>query len=574
MNQKMKPQQQQYSRGNVMERFRPYRSPFRVIAVLALTLMVLFAAIHAAQAYSVNQASTPAQQTDDSSAPQGANPDPSCRYGVATLGDSQVPFVGVIGAGWYIDFSITAVPASNGAEFAHVISVKQDKSGATYLPTYSVTPPLTSGGLGAQIASNPGALWIVGNEVDRGPNPGDTTSVQGDTHPAVYAEAYHAVYHYIKQQDPTALVSNSALVQITPGRMQYLDLMYDAYVSKFGTGMPVDVWNMHLYILPEVNPQGQPNGIASVAVGTDPALGISESYDPDGGGPAGPQDTCASGDVYCFAEHDSMTAFTEQVVRMRQWMHDHGYRHRPLLLSEYSLLLPYEDDGGTCFVQDEFGNCFTPSRVQAFMTNTFNYLSTATDPNLGFPADNNRLVQQWLWFSIHNLGVGQVSNLIQNETSGALTNLGVTFKSSVEAEPNYINLYPARVNSPFAFTDGSTTADVTLTARVGNNGPTTAGSFQVTFYSNSALTNVIGSASIPAKSSNFPGMTGCGTRNIAVSVPWNDLGPGMHHFWVKVDSGNAITESPPGQDGEANNVLRGTVFIDPLQMFLPAVSRR
>ena len=551
-----------------MEKIRPYG----FLAILTLTLLVLFTAVHAAQADTVNAAILAAQA--DPGAPDGANPDPSCRYGVAILGSSQVPYVDVLGAGWYLNFGISAPPASNNAEFAHVISVKQDKSGATYLPTYTISPALTNGGLGHHIDNNPGALWIVGNEVDRGPDPGSTVSVQGDTHPDVYAEAYHDVYHFIKQRDPSALVANSALVQVTPGRLQYLDLMYEAYVSKYGSGMPVDAWNMHLYVLSEVDPMGNPNSTANVALGTDPALGISESYDPDGGGPLTEADTCASADVYCYAEHDSMAAFTEQVVAMRQWMRDHGYRHRPLLLSEYSLLFPYEDDGDTCFLQDEYGNCFTPSRVQTFMSNTFDYLSTATDPSLGFPADNNRLVQQWLWFSVHNLGVGQVSNLIQNESTGTLTNLGQFFRDSVAAEPNYVNVYPARVNSPYAFTGGTGTVTVTLQADVGNNGTITAGSFDVTFYSNAALTTVIGTATVPAQSSTFPGMTGCGTRNISVSVPWSDLGPGMHHYWVQVDSGNAIVENPPNQNGEEDNVRRGTVFIDPLQIFLPSISRR
>ena len=50
------------------------------------------------------------------------------------------------------------------------------------------------------------------------------------------------------------------------------------------------------------------------------------------------------------------------------------------------------------FYTDEYGVGFPPSRVIAFMNPLFNYLETAQDPNLGYPADNNRLVQQWLWF--------------------------------------------------------------------------------------------------------------------------------------------------------------------------------
>lgn len=552
-----------------MDNLRPYR----IIAVLALTLIAVFTAIHAAQAGAVQTSTAAAQEPADPAAPEGAHPDPSCRFGVAAMGNDQVPFVDVLGAGWHLNFGSNSASASNGAEFAHVISVKQDKNGAQYLPTYTISPGLTDAGLGAQIDNNPGALWIVGNEVDRGPNPGQTESVQGDTHPDVYARAYNEVYHFIKQRDPSALVAISALVQVTPGRLQYLDIVYESYIDNFGRPIPVDVWNMHLYILPEVEPDGSPNGIANVALGTDPALGISSSYDPDGpGGPLGLKDSCPFDDVYCFAEHDSMDVFEEQVVAMRQWMRDHGYQNDPLLLSEYSLLLSYEDDGDTCHVQDEFGNCFTPQRVQNFMTNTFDYLTTATDPNLGMPDDGHRLVQQWLWFSVQNFGVGQVSNLVSDLSTGALSNLGVTFRNRVASEPNYVNLYPAQVNSPYAHTNISGTASVTLTARVGNNGSRTAGPFEVTFYSNSGLTNAIGSVTVPASSSNFPGMTGCGTRNVSVSVPWEDLTPGMRHYWVKVDSGNAIGEGGP--DAETDNVMRGTVFIDPHQLFLPSVSRR
>lgn len=547
--------------------------PYRIVAVLALTLISLFTAIHAAQAYAVQANTAAAQEPADPTAPEGTHPDPSCRYGVAAMGNPQVPYVTVLGAGWHLNFNVSSASASNGAEFARVISVKQDKNGAQYLPTYTISPALTDAGLGAQIDNNPGALWIVGNEVDRGPDPGETESVQGDTYPGVYARAYNEVYNYIKQRDPSALVSVSALVQVTPGRLQYLDIMYETYIDSFGRPMPVDVWNMHLYILPEVEPDGSPNGIANVALGTDPALGISSSYDPDGpGGPLGLKDSCPLDDVYCFAEHDSIEVFEEQVVAMRQWMRDHGYQYKPLLLSEYSLLLSYEDDGDTCHVQDEYGNCFTPQRVQTFMTNTFDYLSSATDPNLGMPADGHRLVQQWLWFSVNNQGVGQVSNLVSNLSTGTLTNLGHTFRNRVASEPNYVNLYPSQVNSPYAHTNISGTASVTLTAQVGNNGTRTAGAFDVTFYSNSGLTNVIGTATIPAQSNNFPGMTGCGTRTVSVSVPWDDLTPGMHHYWVKVDSGNAISEG--GQNGEEDNVMRGTVFVDPEQLFLPAVSRR
>jgi hypothetical protein len=92
-------------------------------------------------------------------------------------------------------------------------------------------------------------------------------------------------------------------------------------------------------------------------------------------------------------------------------MKEHGQQNKPLILSEYSLLYPFEDyddpiNPTQCYLQDEFGKCFTAARVSSFMTRTFQYLETATDPNLGYPLDNYRLVQQWLWFSMYYEGAG------------------------------------------------------------------------------------------------------------------------------------------------------------------------
>ena len=86
---------------------------------------------------------------------------------------------------------------------------------------------------------------------------------------------------FIKNVDPTAQVAISGLVEVTPGRLQYLDIVWNTYMQEFGTPMPVDMWTMHLYILPEVQlqPDGSidANGIANVALGTNKALGKRES---------------------------------------------------------------------------------------------------------------------------------------------------------------------------------------------------------------------------------------------------------------------------------------------------------
>ena len=154
---------------------------------------------------------------------QAATEFPSCRYGVnygsSVDNASQVEWLDDLGSGWHANFGTDAGgEAPNGSEFVPLIWVQQHKQGSTYLPTYSVTPPLTDAGLGQLIDARPGALWIVGNEVDRGAELGVTP--QGDTLPHIYAKVYHEVYHFIKNRDPTALVAKSGLVEVTPGRLQ------------------------------------------------------------------------------------------------------------------------------------------------------------------------------------------------------------------------------------------------------------------------------------------------------------------------------------------------------------------
>ena len=302
-----------------------------------------------------------------------------------------------------------------------------------------MNPPLTDAGLGALVASQPGALWLVGNEPDRGPNPENCAGRdQDDTHPEIYAQAYHDTYQFIKSRDATARVAIAGLVEATPGRLQYLEKVWQTYQQRYQTKIPVDVWSMHLYILPEARPDGAPNGIANVALGTDPALAIRESGDQ--------KERCADPGVYCWAEHDDLTTFAQQVVAMRTWMQQHGERDKPLIVSEYGQLYPftgYDDpvNPTRCFLMDEYGKCFTQARVTSFLNRTFDYLESATDANLGYPQDGNRLVQQWMWYSVYTSGLGNVSNLVTSDLRG-LTQPGTAFRDTVASRPTYVNLVP------------------------------------------------------------------------------------------------------------------------------------
>ena len=59
------------------------------------------------------------------------------------------------------------------------------------------------------------------------------------------------------------------------------------------------------------------------------------------------------------------------------------------------------------------------------MYGTFDFFLTAVDEVVGYPADGNRLVQQWAWYSLGDT-VYATGNLADLETK-ALTPLGLAF---------------------------------------------------------------------------------------------------------------------------------------------------
>ncbi len=476
----------------------------------------------------------------------------NCRYSLAALGPLQSSLVDDLNSGAYLDFGYSGALIPS-AQYLPLVVVHEDKNGSNYLGTYTTSPsietadPNSPGSLLYWLTQRPGQLWTIGNEVER--------TFQGDMHADVYAQAYHDVREYIKQYDPAARTVVSGLVQVTPIRLAYLDAFWQAHIDLFGFPPEVDAWSMHLYILPEVTPDGVPNNIASVPVGLEHLASIAKKE--SGGNPA----QCPLDEVYCFAEHDDMGVFAEQVTDMRTWMYQKGQRNKPLLLTEYSLLYPYEQDAGSCFIQDEYGNCFTPPRVQAFMDASLDWLESATDPTLGYPLDGNRLVQQWVWFSVNNTDqAGSVSNLYEDNLS-TIRPLGAMYRDRAAAAAGFVNLVGDSAAQIFAATDGSGTADVDIWAAFRNTGINhITAPFEVTFYSNAALTNVIGVYNVTPE----PEVAGCGNRDYRANTMWNNRAPGVHKFWAKIDAGNDI-----GESNEGDNVIMGRVFVDGEALYLP-----
>jgi hypothetical protein len=169
---------------------------------------------------------------------------------------------------------------------------------------------------------------MVGNEPDVAHDTEDNML------PSTYAWVYRSVYNFIKELDPTAQVANAGLSMMIPGRRQYLNIVWNTYLKAFGEEMPVDVWNMHLYVLAEIRPWDGGDADGKIAIGTKPLLAIKA---PSGS----PQQECPKEDVYCRAEHNDIGIFQDQILMMRRWMKNHGQENKPLLLSEYSVLYPF-----------------------------------------------------------------------------------------------------------------------------------------------------------------------------------------------------------------------------------------
>jgi len=129
-------------------------------------------------------------------------------------------------AGWYLTWSAIQAPdPPRGSEFTQMIRVSED----AYSPGQDVLEVI--------LASNPGSLWLTGNEPD--------CIWQDGVTPGRYAKVYHELYYFLKQRDPTCRIAIGGVSQPTPLRLQYLDAILNRYTKLYGEKIPVNVWNAH-----------------------------------------------------------------------------------------------------------------------------------------------------------------------------------------------------------------------------------------------------------------------------------------------------------------------------------------
>jgi uncharacterized repeat protein (TIGR01451 family) len=486
---------------------------------------------------------------------QDPAPFANCRLGV---GGAYAPYVGdfdiaQLNVGRYLDWSTNIDPHSSlglpqPVEYVQAVNVHQDKVGGwdsdyAYPPSYSVNPSLAR--IREIAGSRPGSLWLIGNEIERRDWNGGG---QNEITPELYAVAFHDVRDAIKTTDPTARIGIGSVIEATPLRLAYLDRVWDAYFSRYGysMGRDIDVWNIHSFILREVRHDWG----AEIPAGFDNEdTDSSNDFDPGDGFLYG------ASTATVIAEHHNIQRFQEFTLALRRWMAAHGERNKPLLNTEYGIL--YSERNG--FV-------ITPAQVNAYLTASLDYLLTATDAQIGYPLDENRLVQGWFWYSLNDDGWN--GNLFDPDTK-ALTTFGATWKNyvsdpahSLASRPQH-NLAVANLGAtpnPAVVSPGQATT-VTLLAEVSNSGNSrtaTGNDIQVSFWdghpANPASTQIGATQIID----DLPGCSGFA----AVKVDWPGRTAGDHVWYARVEPTTGDTDVSDNIAGSLVSVVEVTPVAD------------
>jgi len=349
------------------------------------------------------QSQTPSPQPTVGSLQPGPVTFSNCRFGVGVTNGSITQYAFQdLNVGWYVNWGTSASPIQPpGVEFVQMIRLHQVKEGRcrdcyTVPYTYTTRPDMET--LQQQVSAQPGATWLIGNEMDR--RDWDAAG-QDEMVPELYAQAFHDIRQVIRQADPTARVAIGGMMQATPLRLKYLDQVWDHYQKLYGRrlGDDVDIWNVHGFILRE----------EKETWGADIPTGLKETQ----------------GMLYSVEDNGSLDRFKEHILRFRQWMKTKGEQNKPLYISEYGVNMPLD--------------YISADRVKAFMTATFDFMLKAKDEQLGYPADANRLVQRFLWYSLDD----------SRDSASRVDDYGEALFSSVTHQPlDYAWQWSAYVQNP------------------------------------------------------------------------------------------------------------------------------
>lgn len=306
----------------------------------------------------------------------------------------------------------------------------------------------------------------------------------------------------------------------------------------YGTKLPADLWNVHAFIL---NEEAGGWGCDLPPGMVTPSLAKRRN----------------------LWDCDDMTIFKEQIHDFRQWMDDHGERDKPLIVSEYGILMPsWLCDGDETHYHSYCG--YKPNgkpngrpydypRVTAFMQATFDYF-LGVDPDgidsaLGYPADGNRLVQAWNWYSLNEDWMYN-GNLFHSGNK-QITALGEDFRDyATPLIVGYKDLLPWELSFehiPELFAGDPVT--VTVSSKVFNMGNEAAENVLVRFWDGEpgAGTQLSSDQIVSNVPSRYQGAP-------TAAITWTTVATDVHDIYVEVNPEQSITETV-----YANNTISATL---------------
>jgi hypothetical protein len=257
---------------------------------------------------------------------------------------------------------------------------------------------ITKSNLPDQLDIYPGSIWIIGNEPDT------TYEDQDNLTAETYALRFVELSSIIRNHDPSALIGFAPIVQPSPVRIYYLELVIAEMEklldgTEFSISDTFDIWTIHAFLLNEMPNEwgtGLPQGITMEM--------LDENHQPL--------------DLDYRTDTHSITLFKQLIINFRQWIFHVGLGDKPLWIAEYGSLMPYY------YVPE--------NETIEFMIETFDFLLSYKDTTYGFLPDNYRLVQKWYWFSL-NHSIYDKGGSLYNLDINSETNTGLSFR---QYEPN------------------------------------------------------------------------------------------------------------------------------------------
>ncbi len=385
---------------------------------------------------------------------------------------------------------------------------------------------------------SPGMLWIIGNEPDR--------HMQDAMPPDEYAVVYHNAYESIKRNDPTANVAIAPVVEPTPLRRKYYEMVLEEYLRLYGEKLPVDVWTTHLFILRESNEWG-----AGIATGLD--------------------DYADLGILYEVPDHGNVEILKGLIRDFRTWMAEQGYQNTPLLITEYGILFAPDYDAGN-------GRQYDSEYVRGFMKDSFDFFRSERSASTGYPGDDYRLVQAWSWFGLNNYiysypdrEYGFNGNLFDHDTA-VLTDIGKAFAEYTgQLTSNYVDYAFRRSSAPSTFEAANATGNMfTVDLSVYNRGNLRAPNSRINVWLGYPEDNGKLLQSYDIDMELGERCRGVYDTSIAVDLP--ELDAGLYSLVIDVDGAATSVYDPLPTNDRIVVTLAVGVGINGITTYLPTVT--